>query len=137
MIRIFISILILTTFICCEKKEPGNLKYAQTITGGCFLDKGLSSKNGLIAQADTVTYYFTNDSLNIFVGFNAACCGQFKDSSSIKGDSILIKILTTQIGLCNCLCYYTYNFRFSGNANFYNYHISIDDQINFIGQIKH
>ena len=136
MIRIFISILILTTFICCEKKEPGNLKYAQTITGGCFLDKGLSLKNGLIIETDTVTYSFTNDSLNIFVGFNAACCGEYTGSSSINGDSILIKILTTQIGLCNCLCYYTYNFKFSGNANSYNYRVSIDDHINFAGKIK-
>jgi len=134
--KIFISILILTTFICCEKKEPGNLKYALTIPGGCFLDKGLSLKNGLIIPTDTVSYSFTNDSLNIFAGFNAACCGEYSHSSSIKGDSILIKILTTQAGLCNCLCYYTYNFRFSGNANSYNYRVSIDDHLNFTGKIK-
>ena len=134
--RVFITILILTTFICCEKKEPGYLKYAQTIQGGCFLDKSLSLKNALVIQTDTVTYSMTNDSLNIFVGFNAACCGEFSDSSSIKGDSILIKILTTQIGLCNCLCYYTYNFKFSGNASSYNYRVSIDDHLNFTGHIK-
>ena len=131
-----VLILFLTTFICCEKKEPGNLKYARTITGGCFPDKGLSVKNEFINGKDTVTYSVNSDSLNIFVGFNAACCGEFSDSSSIKGDSILINILTTQIGMCNCLCYYTYNFKFSGNANSYNYRVSIDDNISFAGKIK-
>ena len=134
--KLLVLILFLTTFISCEKKEPGNLKYARTITGGCFLDKGLSAKNDLINEKDTVTYSVNSDSLNIFVGFNASCCGQFSDSSSIKGDSILINILTTQIGMCNCLCYYTYNFRFSGNADSYFYLVSIDDNKKFAGQIK-
>jgi hypothetical protein len=131
-----IPVLLFITFISCEKNESGNLKYVETTSGGCFLNKALSSKNSQIMQMDTVIYSFTNDSLNIFVGFNATCCGKFGNSSSIKGDSIIIKVITTQIGLCNCLCYYTYKFRFSGNADSYKYHVSIDDHLNFIGQIK-
>lgn len=131
-----ISIILIITFISCEKNELDNLKYADTISGGCFLDKGSPLKNGQIIQTDTVTYSFTNDSLKMFVGFNAVCCGEFSNSSSIKGDSILIKIVTTQIGLCNCLCYYTYNIKFSGNANSYKYQVRIDDHLNFTGQIK-
>lgn len=119
----------------CEKNESGNLQYSKTIVGGCFLDKGSSLKDNQITQTDTVTYSFTNDSLNIFVGFNATCCGEFSNSSSIQGDSIVIKIMTTQIGLCNCLCYYTYNFKFSGNANSYKYHVS-GSNLNFKGLIK-
>jgi hypothetical protein len=130
-----ILIFLLATFVGCDKKELGDLKHVNTISGGCFLDKGSSLKNSQITQTDTVTYSFTNDSLNIFVGFNATCCGAFSNSSSIKGDSILIKILPTQIGLCNCLCYYTYNFKFSGNANSYKYHVS-GSNLNFTGQIK-
>jgi hypothetical protein len=94
--KILISIFLLTTFIGCDKKESGNLKYVDTILGGCFLNSS---------------------------------------SSSIEGDSILIKILTTQVGLCNCICYYTFNFKFSGNANFYKYHVS-GSNLNLNGQIK-
>jgi hypothetical protein len=101
--KIIIPILLFITFISCEKNELGNLKFVDTISGGCFLDKGSSLKNSQIIQTDTVTYSFTDDSLNIFVGYNATCCGEYSNSSSIKGDSILIKILPTQIGLCNCI----------------------------------
>jgi hypothetical protein len=135
MTKMLIPILLFITFISCEKNELSNLKYVKTIAGGCFLDKGSSLKNSQIVQNDTLTYSFNNDSLNIFVGFNATCCGEFSNSSSIKGDSILIKILPTQIGLCNCICYYTYNFKFSGNANSYKYHVS-GSNLNFKGQIK-
>jgi hypothetical protein len=134
--KILISILLLTAFISCDKNELGNLKYIETIAGGCALEKGSFQKGIQILQTDQVTYSFTNDSLNIFVGFNATCCSEFSNSSSIKGDSILIKILTTQIGLCNCICYYTYNFKFSGNASFYKYHVS-GSNLNFTGEIKH
>ena len=130
-----ISILLFMIFISCNKNELGNLKYVETIQGGCALDKGSSQKSIQILQTDTVTYSFTNDSLNIFVGFNATCCGEFSNSSSIKADSILIKIITTQMGVCNCLGYYTYNFKFSGNANSYKYHVS-GSNLNFTGQIK-
>jgi len=123
------------TLLSCEKSESGNLKYSETVAGGCFLDKGSSFKKSQYIQPDTVTYTFTNDSLNLFVGFNATCCSEYTSKSSVEGDSILIKILTTQVGICNCVCYYTYNFKFSGNANFYNYHVSVSD-LNFKGQIK-
>jgi hypothetical protein len=133
--KILISILLLIAFISCDKNEPGNLKYVETIYGGCGLNKGSDQKGIQIVQTDTVTYSFTNDSLNIFVGFNSTCCSEFSNSSSIKGDSILISILTTQIGLCNCICYYTYNFKFSGNASSYKYHVS-GSNLNFTGEIK-
>jgi hypothetical protein len=134
--KLVIPFILFITFISCEKNELDNLKYVDTISGGCFLDKGSSLKNSQIIQTDTVTYTFTNDSLKMFVGFNAACCGEFSHSSAIKGDSIIIKILSTQIGVCNCLCYYTYNIKFSGNANSYKYRVSIDDHLNFTGQVK-
>ena len=130
-----IPIVLFLIFLSCEKNELGNLKFSKTTTGGCFLDKGSSLKKSQYIQADTVTYSFTNDSLNLFVGFNATCCSEYSSSSSIVGDSILIKIMTTQVGLCNCICYYTYNFKFSGNANLYKYHVS-GSNLNFKGQIK-
>lgn len=134
--KLLVPIVLLITFLSCERHELGNLQYSKTIAGGCFLDKSLSIKNNQVSTTDTVTYSISKDSLNIFVGFNATCCGEFGNSSSIKGDSIIIKVVTAQIGLCNCLCYYTYNFKFSGSANSYKYHVSIDDYLDFIGQIK-
>jgi hypothetical protein len=134
--KTFISILLLTIFISCSKKELGNLEFIETIKGGCFLEKGSSASNGSFIKPDTVTYSVNNDSLNLFVGFNDTCCSEYITSSSVTGDSILIKIQTSQIGLCNCLCYYTFNFIFSGSADSYKYHIS-GSNLNFIGTIKH
>ena len=134
--KILISILFFTTFISCEKNELGNLKCVKTLPGGCALDKDSFLKNSQISQPDTVTYSVTNDSLNIFVGFNATCCSKYSTSSSIKGDSLLIKIQTIQIGSCNCICYYTYNFKYSGSGYYYDYHLSIDNSKNFYGKIK-
>lgn len=133
--KIFVSILLLVIFISCDKNELGTLNYVKTIAGGCALDKGSSAKNSLNGQPDAVTYSVTNDSLNILVGFNANCCSEFSTSSSIEGDSILIKILTTQEGLCNCICYYTYNFKFLGDGISYKYHVS-GSNLNFTGVIK-
>jgi len=134
--KIFVSILLVSAFISCVKNESGNLNHVETIPGGCFLEKGSSLKNDPFIKPDTLTYEVTNDSLNIFVGFNATCCGEYSTSSSIKGDSILIRILTTQIGMCDCICYYTYNFKFVGSANSYRYRVSVDDYLNFVGIIK-
>ena len=119
--KILFSLLLLAIFIGCDKNELGNLEYAETIEGGCFLEKGSALKNDPFIKPDTVTYSVTNDSLNIFVGFNATCCSEYSSTSSIKGDSILIKIQTIQLGMCDCICYYIYNFKFVGSANYYRY----------------
>lgn len=134
--KILFSLLLLATFIGCDKNELGNLEYVKTTEGGCFLEKGSSLKNDPFLKSDTVTYTVTNDSLNVFVGFNATCCSEYSTSSSIKRDSLLIKIQTTQLGMCNCICYYTYNFKFHGNANTYKYRVSVDDYMTFFGVIK-
>jgi hypothetical protein len=134
--NILLQILLLAVFISCDKNELGNLEYAKTTEGGCFLEKGSSLKNDPFIKPDTVICSVTNDSLDIFVGFNATCCSEFSSSSSVKADSIIIKILTTQPGMCNCICYYTYNFKFSGTGDFYKYHVS-GRNFNFTGIIEH
>jgi hypothetical protein len=134
--KILIPILLLATYISCDKNELGNLEYVRTIEGGCFLEKGSSFKGDPLYKPDTLTYSVTNDSLKIFVGFNATCCSEFSSSSSVKADSILIKIQTTQLGMCNCICYYTYNFKFSGTGNSFKYQVNVDDYLHFTGVIK-
>lgn len=127
---------LLTALIGCDKNEPGNLVYIGNTKDGCFLEKGLSFKGDPLFKPDTVTYSVTNDSLSIIVGFNATCCSEFSSSSSVKADSILIKIQTTQLGMCNCICYYIYNFKFSGTGDSYKYQVSADDYLHFTGVIK-
>jgi len=133
---ILISLLLFAALIGCDKNELGNLEYAETIEGGCFLEKGSSFKGDPLFKPDTVTYSVSNNSMKIFVGFNATCCSEFSSSSSVKSDSILIKIHTTQLGMCNCICYYTYNFKFSGTGSSYKYQVSVDDGFHFTGVIK-
>ncbi len=135
--KIVTLVFLLILLISCEKNESGNLKYLSSSPGGCFLDKALPVNNSISNNPDTASYSFTNDSLNLFIGFNATCCGKYVNSSLIAGDSIIVKIIPSQIGLCNCLCYYTLNFKFSGNANSYKYRIKIADHLNITGVIKH
>jgi hypothetical protein len=132
--KILLSILSITVFLSCEKL--GDLKFSEATQGGCFLDKGESRKNSLTLDKDTVTYTITGDKLDIFLGFNATCCGEYDANSKIKGDSILIEVITTQIGLCNCICYYTYNFEFIGSGKNYKYKVTVDDYLTFTGEIK-
>jgi hypothetical protein len=132
--KLLISILLFATVIGCDK-EVGNLKHLETISGGCALDKGSSQKSAPWKN-DSVSYKIIDGNLDLFVGFNATCCGKFNTSASIKGDSILIKIVESQIGLCDCICYYTYDFKFLGNGDYYNYRITIANYKVFTGHIK-
>jgi len=120
----------------CTIIELGNLKCVDTIEGGCFLKKGMSFKGDPLI--DTLLYRAFSDSLDITVGFNANCCSEFNPSTSIKADSIVVKILTTNVGLCDCICYYTYDFKFSGAGNSYNYsfYVIIDDKLRWTGELK-
>jgi hypothetical protein len=128
-------ILLFITLISCDK-ESGNLKHLETIPGGCALEKASSFKSVLEFKNDTVSYSITNRNLDLFVGFNATCCGQYSTSSEIKENTIFCRILTTKIGNCYCDCYYTYNFRFTGSGNNYKYEVTIDGNLKFTGQIK-
>jgi hypothetical protein len=130
---IFPTILFIIILSCTKKNELGDLKYVNTVPGGCVIEKGSQSK-GTLYKSDVLTYSVINDTLNIFVGFNTTCCQEFNSSSSIKGDSILIKITPTQIGVCNCICYYTFDFKYIGHGNYYKY-CAIVGNFNFVGQI--
>jgi hypothetical protein len=133
--KLLLSIFLIVALISCNK-GLGDLKYSETIPGGCATDKGTSSKNSLVSQTDKASYTIVDGNLNLFVGFNATCCGQYSTEYDINGDTITVKILTTQIGQCNCICYYTYNFKFIGSGNNYKYEVKIDNILTFTGEIK-
>ncbi|MCX6320900.1 MAG: hypothetical protein NTX93_03735 [Bacteroidia bacterium] len=133
--KLFFLILLIAAFICCER--IGDLKFSEAIPGGCALNKGASVKSSQLPGINGVTYTILNGNLDLLAGFNATCCGEYSTSSDIKGDSIIIKILTTKIGDCNCICYYTYNFKFIGTGENFKYRVSVDNYLTFKGEIKH
>jgi hypothetical protein len=132
--KLLFPVLLAVLFSC--NKEPGDLKYSETIPGGCAAGKGTSVGNILESETDRVAYTIVNGNLDLFVGFNATCCGQYSTTYEIKGDNILIEIITIQAGECNCICYYTYDFKFNGSCNNYKYQVRIDNKLTFSGEIK-
>lgn len=83
------------------------LSLQRQLKGGCFLEKGLALKSDPIINSDIATYSVTKGSLNVFVGFNANCFSEYSASSSLIVGSILFKIQTTQLGMRNCIFYFT------------------------------
>jgi len=132
--KLLFPIVLIAALISCEK--IGDLKISETIAGGCALGKGESVKGSQLTGIDGVTYSILDGNLDLIAGFNATCCGEYTTSSDIKGDSIIIKILTTKLGDCNCICYYTYNFKFIGTGANYKYRVSVDNNLTFKGEIK-
>jgi hypothetical protein len=132
--KYFFLILLISTFISCEK--IGDLKFSEAIPGGCALGKGESAKGSQIMGTDGVTYSIVNGNLELIAGFNATCCGEYSTSSEIKGDSIIIKVLNTKFGNCDCICFYTYNFKFIGTGENFKYRVSVDNYLTFKGEIK-
>ena len=132
--KLLFLILLIATFISCEK--TGDIKFSEVTPGGCAITKGESAKGSQLIGTDGVTYSIVNGNLELLAGFNATCCGEYSTSSDIKGDSIIIKIQNTKIGICDCICYYTYNFKFIGTGENFKYRVSVDNYLTFKGEIK-
>ena len=132
--KLFFPILLIAALISCER--IGDLKFSETIPGGCALEKGESVKGSQLTGTNGVTYSISDGNLELIAGFNATCCGEYSTSSDIKADSIIIKILNTKPGDCNCICYYTYNFKFIGTGENFKYRVSVDNYLTFKGEIK-
>ena len=126
---------LISLLIGCEK--TGELLVSDVIPGGCALNEVVPSKSTQTEDVNKVSYSIVDGNLDIFVGFNATCCGKYSTSSQIKGDSILIKINISEPGMCNCICYYTYDFKFTGTGDNYKYKVTVDDYLTFTGTIKH
>jgi hypothetical protein len=122
----------------CKKPQTTyeQLTLMEIIPGGCAIDGTKSLKDALEAESDTVSFTVIDNNLDIFVGFNATCCGEYLSSALILNDTIFIDIETTQEGLCNCICYYTYNFKFLRMLKSYSYIVRLDDITKFSGLIN-
>jgi len=86
-------------------------------------------------DADTVSYSIEDGNLQLLVGFNAACCGAYSACSSVTNDTLVVEITTSQIGMCNCICYYTYTFEYTDVFSSFAYKVTVDDYLTFIGNI--
>jgi hypothetical protein len=132
--KLLIPILLIAALISCE--ETSNLKFSEVVWGGCALNRLDSNKGSQLSEIDSVTYSVLNGNLDLTAGFNATCCGEYSTSTDIKGDSIIIKILNTHQGTCDCICYYSYNFKFIGSGDNFKYRVSVDNYLTFKGEIK-
>lgn len=138
-----LSLILIVIILGCTKDEnSGNyLKLIETIPGGCAAGN-LKMQKSVGVEKDTVTYSFSDGDLQITVGFYATCCGSYNTSSVIENNTIVINIEAIQPGLCNCICYYTYDFKYSGifnhrgTPNSFNYKVNIDNYLFFNGSIK-
>lgn len=131
--KMILFLVFISTLTACEK--TGELEFSDVIPGGCNLENKGASANSE-QEVDKVTYSFSDGNLNMFVGFNATCCGKYSASSEIKDDLILINIRSVEIGSCNCICYYTFNFLFKGTGKNYKYSVCLDNGLTFTGKIE-
>jgi hypothetical protein len=135
--NLLITSVVLLFLTGCNKDNSiiGPANYLGVTPGGCADAKAQNNSKNYLPEKDTLTFSFSGDTLKIFVGFNATCCGQYNSSARIVNDTIFINIITTQPGLCDCICYYTYTFRFSGITAPHYYLAEVDDYLVFKGRI--
>lgn len=101
---------------------PGNLignyplNYIKTDLGGCnntFKSAQIDNKE----ETDTLIFNEQADSLKIFVGLNLTCCIDFGSESEISGDTLIIRINTLNDDFCDCICYYTFDYKYGDYMN--------------------
>jgi hypothetical protein len=98
----------------------------ETIKGGC--NEKWISQDELHEQPDTIIFTPGNDTLNVFVGVNYDCCFTFNSESYFNSDTLIIDLKATSDNPCDCICYYTFDFIYSG------YH---DQQFNYEVRLNH
>jgi hypothetical protein len=137
----------LTIFISCNKEKPkeaagdpgtnvDSLIYHRAIPGGCALGFESFRQNDFY-ETDTVIYNINADSLFIFVGFNVSCGPDYSTTANISDDTIYMYLNRNEGPFANCMCYFTYEFQFSGIQQSYYYVVNIDDWKFFYGYIEY
>lgn len=99
-----------------SKNDISTIHYIKTTPGGCN-DQLTKNAQPDEERNDTVLINLSNDTLNIFTGFNYICCANFITDCEIQNDSVLISITDNcpepQDCYCRCDCYYTFDFFFN------------------------
>jgi hypothetical protein len=92
---------------------------AKTIPGGCNNTKSAVLKSAPAEARDTVIFSLRKDTLVMFTGINYICCAPFKTEAIVKNDSLIVTLIDNcnypkENCYCKCMCYYTWEFLFSG-----------------------
>lgn len=132
--RIIILLSITSIITACETNRE-DIQLVKIVPGECALED-YNSKKSVFLQNDTLMYTLSGEKLDIKVGFNATCCTDYQTSSIITSDTIFININSEHPGLCDCICFYTYNFIFEGLSDSYAYKVNIDNYLVFSGIIE-
>jgi hypothetical protein len=98
--------------------EVQEIVFLTTEAGGCN-NQDFNDLKSSSFENDTIYFSSQNDTLTIFTGLNYLCCAPFETSALTLNDTIFILIEDTCTEpysncYCKCICYYTWNFRFTG-----------------------
>jgi hypothetical protein len=120
---------------CLQNNTPGirGIEYLETEFAGCN-DMLKSETRQVSEENDTIIIRMHADTLKIFVGLTLECCIDFGAESQIIGDTLVMRINTLNDDVCDCWCYYTFEFLYSGytGEGFY-YQFFIDEYKRFEG----
>ena len=136
--NIILSVILLIILFNCKKTDNiQTLTYSRTVLGGCNLNNHQKSSQNIL-PIDTISYsIFYKDSLDIFVGLGESCCGKYSYTNSIINDTIKIFFKTDIPGACNCLCLYSFDFKYSNLSKSYFYKIFLDTLLKYNGKISY
>ena len=96
------------------------INYVKTILGGCNNQDFEDLKSATLDYTDTVDFTIIGeDTLDVFVGMNYICCAPFISETDIMNDTLIMTLSDTcsfpyQSCYCRCMCYYTWDFQFTG-----------------------
>lgn len=115
--------------------SQNQLTFTEVDLGGCN-DMDFKSAELFEDEPDTIKFTIDETDLNIFVGLNLTCCIEFETNSFISGDTIIMQINTLNDEVCNCMCYYTFDYSYSNynNQPFFFYKFYIDDFLKLEGK---
>lgn len=124
---------------CCSQNngdnpDPAAITLVKTLPGGCNNMTSEGLKSAYPEEPDTVIFSRRKDTLVMFSGINYLCCAPFGTESTVRNDSLLIKLedrcnFPQENCYCKCMCYYTWEFLFTGfqQGKVKGYRVTLDD----------
>ena len=114
-----------------ETGEKPDLTFIKALPGGCN-GQDFDVMKSAMDEQDTLIFTVRDDTLDAFIGINYICCAPFVADTRISNDSIFMTISDTcpspYACYCRCMCYYSWNFLFTGMAEKeYYYQVTLND----------
>ncbi len=133
-LKVLFLICCLGSFLPGCNKESFGLKLFKIIPGGCAAENQV--KGSETPDSTGVTYSENNGNLHLRVGFFGGCCKPYSVSCNNRQDSLLITINSEGQDYCNCICFHSYDFIFTGSGAYYKYKVSVNNYQVFSGTIN-